>query len=313
MRRLAAVVAASLALSVSPSVLVPVAAADVDLADVDLTRYGGADRYATSLAVAEAVAADAGGSLDSVVLVSGLSWHEAVVAGALAGRLDAPVLMMPPAELRDDALEFLRRVGVSDAVLVSAGSDEDSRSISSPVASALESAGFSVEWVSGVDQYDTGVISARRAGSANALGRFGPTAIVASGEVFADALVGGPLSAWGGHPVLWNPKKRLDSRVATYLSEAGIRHVVLMGGTAALSLTVEDSIRDLGIDVSRVAGATRFDTACLDGQIRGRAHRRSLLQRLRSGNCACPGAVRRTQHGAPTGSTMRAAGIERPS
>ena len=231
------------------------------MAQVTVTRYGGADRYATSLLIAEAVAADAGGSLDSVVIVSGRSWTEAVVAASIAGRLEAPVLMTPPDELRDDALEFLRRVGVSDVLLVSAGADARTRSISSPAASALEAAGLDVEWLGGADQYATGVEVARRAGTAGSLGDFGPTAIVASGEVFADALVAGPLSAKGRHPVLLSPKASLDSGVESYLSESGIRHVVLMGGTAALSPAVENSIDSLGIAVSRMSGATRYDTA----------------------------------------------------
>lgn len=69
-KRLGAVAAVLLAWSLGAAVLAPVAAAatDTDLADVTLTRHGGADRYATSLLVAEAVAAVAGGSLDSVVL-----------------------------------------------------------------------------------------------------------------------------------------------------------------------------------------------------------------------------------------------------
>ena len=43
-------------------------------------RYGGADRYAMSLLIAEAFAADAGGSLERVVLVSGERWTDAVNA-----------------------------------------------------------------------------------------------------------------------------------------------------------------------------------------------------------------------------------------
>jgi len=75
MKRFAAALALLLAWSIGAATLAPVAAAaeGADLAEVSLTRYGGADRYATSLLVAEAVADDAGGSLDSVVLVSGLS------------------------------------------------------------------------------------------------------------------------------------------------------------------------------------------------------------------------------------------------
>ena len=80
--------------------------------DVSVTRYGGADRYETSLQVAEAVAADAGGSLEWVVLVSGRRWTDAVVAAPVAGALGAPVLMTPPDELRADALAFLERAGI---------------------------------------------------------------------------------------------------------------------------------------------------------------------------------------------------------
>ena len=263
MKRLAAATALLLAWSIGAATLAPVAAAadDADLADVALTRYGGADRYATSLLVAEAVADDAGGSLHSVVLVSGRSWHEAVVAASIAGQLEAPVLMTPPDELRTDALEFLERVGASNALLVSAGADAETRSISSSVASALEAAGLDVEWVGGADQYETGVEVARRLENAGTLGDFGSTAIVANGDVFADALVAGPLSARGLHPVLLSSQAHLDAGVESYLSESDIRHVVLMGGAAALSDAVENSIDELGIAVSRVAGATRYDTA----------------------------------------------------
>ncbi|MCY3892837.1 MAG: cell wall-binding repeat-containing protein [Acidimicrobiaceae bacterium] len=64
-------------------------------ASVDFERYGGADRYATSLKIAEAVLADAG-SAQWAVMVSGESWLDAVVASSLAGALGAPVLLTPP-------------------------------------------------------------------------------------------------------------------------------------------------------------------------------------------------------------------------
>ena len=76
-----------LAVAMASAVLVPVVTVGASQrpADLDASRYGGADRYATSLLVAEAVAAHAGGSLDSVVLVSGRNWTDAVGAAPLAG------------------------------------------------------------------------------------------------------------------------------------------------------------------------------------------------------------------------------------
>lgn len=239
------------------------AAAEGSQAPVSVLRLGGDDRYATSLLVAEAVADELGGRLGTVVIASGRHWPEAVVAASIAGRTDAPVLLTPPTELRADALEFLERAGVSEAVLVSTGATAAQQTISSHVASALESAGIAVEWVRGSARYETAAAAARRIGAAGTLGPFGVTALVASGEVFADALVAGPLAAHGRHPVLLTPRSHLDGHVREYLGEAGIRHVVMLGGTAALSAGVEDSIRGIGISVSRLDGATRFETATL--------------------------------------------------
>ena len=249
------------------SVLVWPAAAGAtvgDASDASVTRFGGGDRYETSLQVAEAVAADAGGSLSSVVLVSGRRWTDAVVAATMAGSLGAPVLMTPPDELRADALGFLQQAGVSSAVVVgpdaSGGEHGPGQGVDGEVLEALEAAGISVERVTGDDLYRTAVSAARRI-APGMMGDLGTTAVIASGAVFADALVAGPFAARGVHPVLLTPPSELHAETASYLSSARIEHVVLMGGTAALSEAVEQSIEDLDIDVTRVAGDTRYDTA----------------------------------------------------
>ncbi|WP_423920942.1 cell wall-binding repeat-containing protein [Candidatus Poriferisodalis sp.] len=231
------------------------------LGAVEILRYGGADRYATSLLVAEAFAAHAGGSLDTVVLASGRHWTDAVVAASLAGDLGAPVLMTPPDELRSDAADFLDRVGASRAVIVSTAPFRQPSHVSEAVSDSLAAAGLAVERVSGNNQYRTGVAVARSLSDVGEIAGFGRTAIVASGEVFADALVAGPLAAHGPHPVLLTPKAVLHVDVAAYLESADIDHVILMGGLAALSPAVESSIRSIGISVARMAGATRFETA----------------------------------------------------
>ena len=185
-------------------------------------------------------------------MVSGVHWTDAVVAASVAGRFDAPVLMTPPDRLLGDALVWLSNVGVERVVVVSADVTDD-----------LELAGFDVERVSGNDQYRTGVAAAQRLGGAGDLARFGPTAIIASGEVFADALVAGPLAARNRIPLLLTPKAGLHPDVAEYLTDADVKRVVLMGGTAALSADVQTGIEALGIIVDRMAGSTRFETATM--------------------------------------------------
>lgn len=239
--------------------LAPPAQAAQGFADVETTRYGGADRYATSLRIAEAVAAEAGGSLDEVILVSGRNWTDAVVAAPLAGHLGTAVLATPSGELRADAAAFLKRVGVSAARII--GANSDTKGVGPTVVSALDRLRITTVRTAHSDQYTTSAHVANAIGTPGDMGDLGSTAVVASGEVFADALVAGAFAARGRHPVLLTPADELHDSAATYLGDLQVEHVVLMGGTAALSANVEASIRALGIKVTRIAGATRYDTA----------------------------------------------------
>ena len=191
---------------------------------------------------------------------SGGHWADAVVAASAAGAVGAPVLMTPPDQLRADALEFLQRVGVSQVTVVTSGAAPDT-TVSEFVFAALEDAGIEAIRVGGLDRYLTGVAVARTLDAPGSLHGAGRSAIIANGEVFADALVAGPLSAKAQVPVLLTPRDELHDAVAVYLGEANIRHVLLMGGTAAVSATVKADLDRLGIPVDRMAGASRFETA----------------------------------------------------
>ncbi|WP_420621521.1 cell wall-binding repeat-containing protein [Candidatus Poriferisodalis sp.] len=182
-----------------------------------------------------------------------------MVAAPLAGMLKAPVLTTPSGELRSDAAAFLRRTGVSNALIVGANCDTDG--VGPSVVTELEARGISVERVTRPDQYATSVAAARRLGTPGDMKGHGRTAIVASGRVFADALVAGPFAAQGHHPILLTKPSIFRRDVARYLTETDVEHVILMGGTSALPEIIEDSITDLGIEVTRLAGATRYDTA----------------------------------------------------
>ena len=244
----------------------PAGASDGESSGVSVVRLGGADRYATSLLVAEAFAADAGGSLRSVVMVSGESWAEAAVAVPVAGALGSPVLLTPPGELREDMSGFLQRVSASEVVLVGpderdADADADlGRGVSAAVVDELEGLGFSVERVAGSDHYLTSVAAARRI-TPGVMGSHGTTAVVASPAGLAEALVAGPFAARGVHPLLLTPPDRLHPDVAAYLADAGIEHVVVMGSTKVLSAEVESAIAAAGVAVTRVTGGTLYDIA----------------------------------------------------
>ena len=271
---MAALAAAVLALPAS-------AAATDDARDVKTTRYGGTDRYSTSLSVAKAVAAQHGGKLDDVVMVSGRNWTDAVVAGPLAAFRDGAVLATPSGQLRSDATEFLRSVGVKRAWIIGANSDSDG--VGSSVVTALEKLGITTNRIVGADRYETAVLVAAELGTPGAMGDLGRTAILASGTVFADALVAGPFAARGRHPILLNPSARLHDSVTRYLASAGVEHAVLMGGTAALSEEVESSVKDLKIKVTRIAGTSRYDTSVKAAELVANRYAKNCFDLRRAG------------------------------
>lgn len=201
-----------------------------------------------------------GGSVDNVVMVSGQHWHDAMVAVPMAAALGAPVVLTPPGSLRDDTMEFLARAGAKHVIVVATGTWPDT-AVSSRVHAELEDAGLTVFLTHGADRYHTGVAVARWLARLPSH-RHGGSAIIASGETFADALVAGPLAYKARAPLLLTPSNELHPAVAAFLKEAGIGHVVVMGGTAAVSATVETAIEALGIaSVERIAGADRYHTA----------------------------------------------------
>lgn len=258
--------AAAVVLVVVGGALAPVSAvsaqdADPALAGVDVERLGAADRYATSLSIADAFVERAGGSVDNVVMVSGRHWHDAAVAVPMAAALRAPVVMTPPEGLRDDTAEFLQRVQAKHVIVVASG-EWPATAVLPPVHAQVEDAGLKVFLTHGADRYLTGVAVARWL--TNLPGRADNPApvVIANAETFADALAAGPLSYALEAPVLLTPRSTLHPDVARYLRDARIDHVVLMGGTTALSEDIETAVRDRGVArVDRIDGATRYHTA----------------------------------------------------
>ncbi|WP_082686223.1 alkaline phosphatase [Bacillus coahuilensis] len=86
------------------------------------------------------------------------------------------------------------------------------------------------------------------------------TAIVTTGSEFADALSAGPLAAmYDNAPILLNTGEKLNEEVKEELKRLGAEQVVILGGTKAVSKSVEDMMKK-EYDVKRVSGADRFKT-----------------------------------------------------
>lgn len=232
-------------------------------------RFGGGDRYETSVSIARAYLAEIADNLDrapvsAVIVVSGEDRHVAYAmpAAGLASAFDAPILMTPSGELHDDAASLLDEHRF-DLALVLGGSGV----VSTAVVNDLVSRVGSVRRIAGPDPYVTAVAVAGEVGpspgSAGEWGSRGRTALLANGDTVADALVAGPLAYHGEHPLLLTPAASLDRRVSDYLDRSDVEHVVILGGTAAVGPAVVSAVQAKGIVVSRVADDDRYGTAAL--------------------------------------------------
>ncbi len=92
--------------------------------------------------------------------------------------------------------------------------------------------------------------------------------VLARDDVFADALAGSPMAKVFDGPVLLTPTNSLSSSasdgIARVLRPGGTIYV--LGGTAAISDTVVNRLKQLGFPVVRIGGADRYETAALIAQ-----------------------------------------------
>ena len=256
-----AVAASVLALAPSPA---QGAAAQVE----PPVRLSGATRYETAVKIAEAyvaeVEATSGRTVDTVILTSGRDEHfgYALPTPALARLHNAPVLLTQPTALPSAVTTFLTRPGITtvyivgDTSVVSAGVQRDVDAIS----------GITVRRVADADTaYGAAVAIAklvgRRPGSPGEIRGHGRTALLATGENFADALAVGPLAYRGEHPILLTPQSALPAEVSTFLRDSQTEHVIILGGGNAVSAGIESDVKRLRITVERWRGSDRFGTA----------------------------------------------------
>ncbi len=259
-----AAVVSTLALAASALALSAPAGATQSVTSERVTP--GADRYATAANLA--LAAFPSGT-NQIILVSGESFADGLSAAGLAGRVGAPILLTQAASLPASTLNAIATLDSKVAGAATVHVIGGTAAISDAVRTQLTSLGYTLNAISGANRYATSAAitatmatlapigSYQAAGAASAL----RTAIVASGEGFADALAAGPLAFKGQHPIILTASASLSAEASTALDNALVQQAIILGGTSAVSDAVKTAIEAKGITTIRVSGADRYDTA----------------------------------------------------
>lgn len=259
----------AVAVACSAAVVLP-SAAQAAAIQVETRRLAGDSRYETAAVIARKYAEPVGMSMggvaagiDTVIVASGEDRHAgyALAAPALARLHEAPLLLTPSDRLHFSVTAFLARHAVSRVIIIG-GEQVVGRQVERSIAAL---GGLEVTRIDGGGPVGTAVAVAEQ--SDIAAGRFGEfgvaghTALLVGSDAIADALAAGSLAYQGQHPILLTERDMLDGRVAVLLEDSHTEHVVILGGTAAVSVEVERELERLGVAVTRWAGADRVGTA----------------------------------------------------
>ena len=141
-------------------------------------------------------------------------------------------------------------VGTASVVVTGAGNFTGTKTVTFKIYPTYER-------INGSNRYTTSVaISSKSYTSAD-------TVVIASGDEFADALAGVPLAKAYKAPILLTSANSITSETLSEISRLKAKTAIILGGTGAVSQTVEQKLSAKGLKIDRIAGDTRFETAAL--------------------------------------------------
>lgn len=213
-------------------------------------RLGGADRYATAVAVASQLPVTA----SSVVIASGdpLSLIDATVGGPLAGAVGAPILLSQKDVIPGPTLAELNRRAGSLRTAYILGSEGV---VSARVADALRARGLTVVRLGGPDRYST----ARLVAAEVARHRPVTAVVVAAGTAIPDVVTSSGPSAALGQPIILTTPTTLQTDTAAALTALTPATAYLVGSW--VTGAAESGIRSRVPTVIRLSGPDRYATA----------------------------------------------------
>ncbi len=213
---------------------------------LDNERISGSDRIKTAVELSKKNFSSA----KTVIIVNKDTYPDALTATVLAKLLNAPILLTDNNNLSATVKDEIKRLGASEVVVVGGVT-----SVSSGVEKQLSVFDSSVERIGGEDRYKTSALVAKRI---NGLTNINNKAVIASGEVFADALTVSPMASRDNMPILLVKKNDVTTQTVNILDELKVSKVYIVGGYSTVSKSVEIQLPSL---IKRIGGNDRYETA----------------------------------------------------
>ena len=225
-----------------------------------ITRLAGADRYATSAAVA----ATYGAPQTTVYVASGGGYADALSAAPLAGAHGAPLLLVAPTSIPAAIHAQLVRLQPTNIVVLG-GPSVVSDAVLTQLQALTTPAGGAAR-VYGSDRYAT---SAKVLHTYPTPSTTTPRIYVVAGTDYPDGLSAAALAGHQGAPLALVQQGAIPPLVLTELQRLKPVSVVVLGGSSVVSdavLAQLDGLTTPAGGASRIAGADRYKTSALISQ-----------------------------------------------
>ncbi|MCC2718103.1 cell wall-binding repeat-containing protein [Finegoldia magna] len=203
------------------------------------TRVAGADRIQTAVEVSKKYYESA----DTVIVANYEQFADSLSASALSKQLKAPILLVKKDQLDSVVAQEIKRLGAKNVIVIGGEKsvDKAKNSLSK----------YNLQTIAGSDRYETSAKIAQEIIKVTGTKK----AVIASGEVFADALTVAPLANKNNMPILLVQPNNIPKATQEVLKQ--IEEVIIVGGEKTISKEVENKLPN----PTRIAGANRYETA----------------------------------------------------
>ena len=203
------------------------------------TRVAGADRIQTSVEVSKKYYESA----ETVIIANYEQFADSLSASALSKALKAPILLVQKDQLDSVVAQEIKRLGAKNVIVIGG-----EKSIDKTKDSLSQ---YNVRTIAGANRYETSAKIAQEVIKLTGTKK----AVIASGEVFADALTVAPLANKNNMPILLVQQNNIPEEAKEVLKQ--IEEVIIVGGEKTISKEVENKLPN----PTRIAGANRYETA----------------------------------------------------
>lgn len=199
---------------------------------VDVTRIAGRSRYDANVSAVEKNFKQA----NHVVIASGEVYSDALYGVSYANTMDSPVILTNTKKLEASTIKLLKKLGVKNVTIIGGP-----LTVTKDVENQLKNLGIGHSRIAGRNRY-IGSAEVATASYENP-----KNAVIASGEVFSDALVSAPLAQKLDAPILLVRNNRMEDVVENYLTEnqLTLKNIYIQGGPLTILPETEKRIEDV--------------------------------------------------------------------